>query len=394
VRVLHVTPYFAPAFVYGGPPRSILGLCRALQHAGTTVEVMTTTANGAANELTPATHDPRTVDGVPTRYFPLAEPRWLWNAAGIRAALRQHLWSYDVVHIHGLWHLPGWHAARLARARGVPYVISPRGMLEPEALAIRRGRKSVAFRLVEQRNLSAAAFLHATSPKEADTLKRRGFGPPVVYAANGVDPADPTGADGGATLRFFGIRSDDRFVMFLGRVHPIKRLDLLAAAMRHMRTRGVRAVIAGPDERGHRAVLAPLFHEAGVDTVWTGAVDERQKGALLAAASALVLCSDSESFGLAAAEAMAAATPVVVTRTCPWEELEREGAGLWVAHEPSAIAAALDHILEHPAAAKMMGERGRALVARRYTWDASARAIADGYARAAGVRPALMADVS
>jgi len=265
-------------------------------------------------------------------------------------------------------------------------VISPRGMLEAEALAIHGRRKAVAWRLFERRRIRGAALLHATSTRENQTLAARRLGPPIVLAPNGVDVARPAGVDPDAVLRAMGLDPGARFVLFLGRVHPIKRLDLLAQAAVLLRARDVRIVIAGPDENGHRAALAPMFEASGLATIWTGAVDERQRWTLLTRARALVLCSNSESFGLAAAEAMAAAAPVVVTRTCPWEEIEREGAGRWVEQRAEAIAAAIDGILEDPERARAMGERGRALIARRYAWPATARLMADRYDALAGQR--------
>jgi len=384
MRVLHVTPYYAPAFAYGGPPRSIHGLCRALAQAGVDVEVFTTNANGA--DLLPAAPGGAVCEGVRVRYFPLSAPPLFWNARGMREAIARALPAADVVHIHGLWHRPGWDAARLARGAGVPYVISPRGMLEAEALAIHGRRKAVAWRLFERRRIRGAALLHATSTRENQTLAARRLGPPIVLAPNGVDVARPAGVDPDAVLRAMGLDPGARFVLFLGRVHPIKRLDLLAQAAVLLRARDVRIVIAGPDENGHRAALAPMFEASGLATIWTGAVDERQRWTLLTRARALVLCSNSESFGLAAAEAMAAAAPVVVTRTCPWEEIEREGAGRWVEQRAEAIAAAIDGILEDPERARAMGERGRALIARRYAWPATARLMADRYDALAGQR--------
>jgi glycosyltransferase involved in cell wall biosynthesis len=384
MRVLHVTPYYAPAFAYGGPPRSIHGLCRALVQTGVDVEVFTTTANGATP--LPAAPDGVLCDGIRVRYFPLAAPRLLWNARGMREAIARALPAADVVHIHGLWHRPGYDAARLAHDAGVPYVISPRGMLETEALAIHGRRKAIAWRLFEDRHIRDAALLHATSTREHGTLAARRLGPPIVLAPNGVDIERPAGVDPNAVLRGLGLDPADRFVLFLGRVHPIKRLDLLARAAALLRERDARIVVAGPDENGHRADLAPMFEASGLTTIWAGAVDERQRWTLLTRARALVLCSNSESFGLAAAEAMAAATPVVVTQTCPWEEIERAGAGRWVAHSAEAIAAAIDGILEDPQGARTMGERGRALIARRYAWPATARIIAERYDTLAGRR--------
>ena len=104
MRVLHVTPYFAPAFVYGGPPRSVLGLCRALQRAGARVDVVTTTANGSA-ELPPAVTRQATFDGVPVTYVPRSFPKRHFRAAALTRVLDAHAGGCDLVHVHGCWNL-------------------------------------------------------------------------------------------------------------------------------------------------------------------------------------------------------------------------------------------------------------------------------------------------
>ena len=100
---------------------------------------------------------------------------------------------------------------------------------------------------------------------------------------------------------------------------------------------------------------------------------------VFAAASVLVLCSNSESFGMSAAEAMAAATPVVVTRTCPWPEIASHEAGFWVEQTAEAIADALIAVLADEPAAQAMGRRGRALIAGHYSWSFAAAALIDEY---------------
>lgn len=388
MRVIHVAAYFAPEFQYGGPPRSILGLCKALQQSGVDVQVLTTTANGS-HDLGAETLAARVYEGVRVRYLPRVPPRWLWNARGLRRVLADEIARADVVHIHGLWHLPGWTAARLSRRAGAPYVVSPRGMLEPEALAIHRWRKRLAFSLIEEPNLTSAALLHATSAREAATLERHAFGPPVVMAPNGVDLDSLVSADPQATLSAFGIPKNVPLVLYLGRIHPIKRLDLLAEAMARLRARNVHLVIAGPDEEGYRRAVEPLFDRAGVPVTWTGPVDTRQKAALLAAARVLVLCSNAESFGLSVAEAMAAGVPVVVTESCGWPDVESAGTGRLVPQSPDAMAFALDEILGDRQLALAMGARGRALVASRYTWAAAASALADRYRELAAARRSM-----
>ncbi len=387
MRVLHVSAYFAPAFCYGGPTVSLLGLCRGLERAGVEVEVFTTTANGGA-DLRSSPPEGDRYAGIPVRYFPLAFPRRLFAARGVGNALASHLASYDLVHVHGLWTFPVWVAAHHARRRRLPYVLSPHGMLDPGSLGHHALRKRLAYWLVERRNLGGAALLHATSSAEALSLERARTGVPVAVVPNGVEPPERA-LPRGAFRRREGVPHEAPVVAFVGRVHPIKRLDLLAAAFDRVRCALPEAhlVIAGPDEGGHRRRLEPRFARAGRAVHWTGALDEDAKSSLLADADALVMCSDSESFGRSVVEALAAAVPVVVTQGCPWSEVERVGAGFWVSQTADAIADALLRLLRDPVHARQMGERGAALARAKYSWDLIARAMAERYESVAAAWP-------
>jgi len=384
MRILHVSAYFAPAFRYGGPPRSILSLCRSLQSLGTEVEVITTNANGA-EELPVPTGREESFEGVPVRYLRRRFPRRFFAASGLRAALAAALRRCDVAHLHGLWNVPVSAAAAMAARRGVPYLVSPRGMLQPQALARGRLRKAVAFRLAARRHLGAAAALHATSDDEAVTLRGLGLGVPVFVAPNGVD-LPPAPACGGGFASGAGLPADAPLIAFLGRVHPVKRVDLLIEAFARLRPRrpDARLVVAGPEELGHGDALRGRFAGRLGNVHWAGELDQEAKWRLLADASAAVMCSDSESFGLSAAEALAAGTPVVVTKTCPWEDVERARCGRWVEQEPAAIADALERLLADPAEARAMGARGRELIASRYGWEPIARTIEARYRDIAG----------
>ena len=379
MRVLHVTPYFAPAFAFGGPPRNILGLCRSLPGAGVDVQVFTTRASGGGQRLDVPEGD--RYDGVVVRYFPCGFPRGRFGARGLAAALSRDAGLFDLVHVHGLWHAPGWLAARAARRAGRRYVISPRGMLDAGALAHRAGRKRLAFHLMERRHLARAALLHAGSEREARAISDRRLGVPIATVPNGVDVRAADWPARGRLRHELGIGADAPLIVFVGRVHPIKRLDLLAGAFARLRASEPRArlAIAGPDDNGYRRRVEPLFGAAASAVRWLGEVGDADKWALLADADALVLCSDSESFGSSALEAMAAEVPVVVTTTCPWEEIEREGCGLVVSQDASAIARGLLYITGDRERARAMGARGRALAQSKYSWDAVARAMADHY---------------
>jgi glycosyltransferase involved in cell wall biosynthesis len=379
IRVVHVCAYFAPAFVYGGPPRSILGLCAAQQHAGLDVRVVTTTANGD-DELPEDAN--AMYDGVPVQYCARAWPRSVFRAPSLGVAVRTLLASTDVVHLHGLWNAAIWAAAAEARRARRPYVLSPRGMLSPAALAHDAWRKRAAYLAFDRAVIRDAAAIHATSRRELDELASRFGASRTCYASNGVVLSTSDTTDSCETRRQFGLGSGP-LVLFLGRVHPIKRLDLLATAFARVRQQHPesRLVIAGPDEDGYRSKLAPLFVPFGDAVTWTGAVAEPEKRKLLDACSMLVLCSDSESFGMSAAEAMGASKPVVVTKGCPWPEVDSHETGFWVEQSAGAIADGISTILSDPRRAIEMGQRGRALIEERYTWPKAVAQLEEVYRR-------------
>lgn len=380
LRVIHVCAYFAPAFVYGGPPRSIYRLCRAQQEAGASVRVITTTANGET-ELPASVIEHGEYDGVPVRYCPRAWPRSIFHAPSLGAAVADALRDADILHIHGLWNAAIWSAAAAARDQGRPYVVSPRGMLAPAALAHDAWRKRLVYPVAERRVIRDAARLHATSRAELDDLTALVGPDRARYAPNGVDVPAAAADDPRAARARLGVPAADPIILFLGRLHPIKRLDLLAEAFGIVRAHhpGASLVIAGPDEQGHRATIAPLFTKYGSAVTWTGRLDETAKRDWLEAASVLVMCSNSESFGMSAAEAMASSRPVVVTRTCPWPEVESARSGFWVEQTPQAIADGVSAVLSDELAAQAMGARGRMLISTRYSWRSAAIALLREY---------------
>jgi len=378
MRVLHVSPYFAPAFSFGGPPRSILGLCQGLQRAGTEVQVFTSSAGIPAGELAREVYE-----GVPVRYFPLAFPRRFFHAAGLRKAIAASAEKFDLVHIHCLWNMTAWVAARAARAAGVPYVISPRGMLEHAALRRHAYRKRAAYAVFERENLNAAAGLHATSGLEARSLACFQPQADIAEIPNGVKAADlPAGARG-VFRRRLGIGPDAPLVLFLGRLHPIKRLDLLAAAFAQVakRIEPARLIIAGrEDQDSNYEATARRFFTGLEDKVhWIGEVPEEEKWPLIHDSDLLVMCSDSENFGVSVIEALAMGTPAVTTRTCPWEAAQQFGCALWVDQHPDALADALAGLLADPQRLRSMGERGKLFARERYGWDSIGKTMAEWY---------------
>lgn len=388
MRVIHVCAYYAPAYAYGGPTRSLHATCQAQQASGIDVQVFTTTAAGAGRLS--AAPEGTTFEGVPVRYFELSPPARLLGAAALGPALSRALAEVDVVHLHGLFNRTIWDAAASVLGMARPFVLSPRGMLEAPALAHHRWRKQLSWRLKDRAIVRGASVLHATSPAERATLEASHPVARIVQIPNPVTVPEVLDTAGDEFRAAHGIAPDAPVVLSLGRLHRIKRLDLLAAAFLSLRQRvpAARLVIAGPDEQQLRPRLEAQLVPAHAAVHWLGAVEGRTKAAVLAAATALVQCSDSESFGMSVAEALASGTPVVVTRTCPWEVVEARRCGFWVEQTSDAIAAALHTIVTDHDLARAQGLAGRQLIRDQFSPERVADAWSTVYRETSSVSPA------
>jgi glycosyltransferase involved in cell wall biosynthesis len=277
-----------------------------------------------------------------------------------------------VVHVNGLWN-PFLHSAlKNARRRGVPAVVSVRGMLEPWALRHKALKKCFAWWLYQRRDLAGAVVLHSTSESETLSIRRKGLKNPICRIPNGVELP--------ARDRCGGNRQ--RIVRFLGRLHPIKGLDLLLQAWASVDRSDWQLDIVGPDEDGYRGVLEASVCALGLagSVKFSGALSGDEKWRALGEAGVVVLPSHSENFGLAAAEALAAATPVIASHGTPWSGIVDRGCGWWVPTRSESFAGALREAMNMGMEElDAMGERGRDYVRSSFSWQQVAAQMGDVY---------------
>ena len=245
----------------------------------------------------------------------------------------------------------------------MPRVVSTRGMLEPWAVRHKPWKKKLAWRLYQRRDLGRASALHATAEPEAENLATFHLPAPIHTIPNGVDLPEPC-------ARRRALRRA-RTAVFLGRLYPVKGLPMLVEAWARVRPPGWRLVIAGPDQGGHRRVVETAIAAARLGGVVTllGEVSGPAKDELLSDADLFVLPSHSESFGMALAEALAHATPVLTTTAVPWPALEQRGCGWRCAPTPDGLAEALRIATAcDDATRREMGAVGRAIVGETLGW--------------------------
>lgn len=235
----------------------------------------------------------------------------------------------DVAHFHGLWQFPHHALARHCRQRGIPYLVSPHGMLEPWAFRSKRWKKLPFFHVLEKPYLRSAAALLTTSRIESDNLSKRVAHQRIVALPLGLTgPARP---DYESSRRALGWDPREKVLLYLSRIDRKKGLDILLEALVDAAVSGVRLVIVGGGASDYVRNCQRIARERAdrlppVD--WAGEIWGEARWPYLQGADLFCLPTHSENFGLAVLEALQVGTPVLTTRLTPWPDLMngREGA--------------------------------------------------------------------
>jgi len=364
MRVCQIVPSLETR--HGGPSQSVRALANHLALAGDEVELLATREPG--DTAAPAPGDTATV-----RVFPRVPPRSVAHSPGLRDHLRRS--PFDCIHHHSLWLRPLAYAATAAQRLACPLVISPRGMMTDWAWQHRRWRKQLAEWLVHPGAFRSAAGWHATSPEEAEDIRRRGFRQPVCVAPNGVSlPAADRLAE--ARRAWHGLcpaTATRPVALFYSRLHRKKRVrELIDLWLSAPRGDWLLLVVGTPEDYTAAGLQAEIAARQAADRV--AACDGTDQPPPYAVASLFVLPSHSENFGLVIAEALAAGVPALVTDSTPWSGLAGAAAGWCVPWTDfsSALSAAL---AVSPGRLAEMGHNGREWMARDYSWENSVRLL-------------------
>ena len=366
-RILHIAP--AVSREASGPSYSVLRLCDLLIVRGQDVAL-------AVLDLAPMAAPPSYLRAFP----PGLGPRRLGRSPELKGWLDEEVLAgrVDILHNHGMWQMnalyPGW-AAKKGRAK---LVVSPRGAFSRWAMQHGSKSKGLFWRLLQKPALQQAACFHATCEAELADIRRLGFRQPVAVIANGIDlPALPGIA-----------KHAPRTLLFLGRIHPVKGLDLLLPAWLAVQDAfpDWQLVVVGGDGgyHGSDGYAERMQAWAGRHRLqrvqFSGELRGPDKLLAYRRAELFVLPSYSENFGVTVAEALAAATPAIVSKGAPWRGLPGRDAGWWVEVGVEPLAACLRQALSCSAGRlEQMGRNGRDWMAADFSWSQAAGRMHETY---------------
>lgn len=255
--------------------------------------------------------------------------------------LRAHRKNYDIVLVHGLWQFGGYATWKALHNTSTPYFVFPHGMLDPwfkRTYPLKHIKKWLYWPWGEFRVLRDARAVCFTCEEER-VLARQSFGlyraRETVVSFGTAAPPNEIEAQRAAFLSQFPDLRDKKLLLFLSRIHVKKGADLLIEAFARVATSDptLHLVMAGPDQQGLQAELENLARKLGIAQriTWTGMLQGELKWGAFRAASAFVLPSHQENFGIVVAEALACGVPVLISdKVNIWREIAADKVG-WVA---------------------------------------------------------------
>jgi glycosyltransferase involved in cell wall biosynthesis len=345
----------------GGLFRAVIDLARGVSALGHKVTLLSWDDRDLEQEVPPSSGWTSVVIRSPFPRHPSA-PLGLTAMAQAARTLR----DADMIHLHGPWYPSNLQISSVASHMGIPYGVSLHGMLDAWSMAQNAYRKRIYHALFAKRFLDHAAWVHCSTHSEraqATEWFRRNR---AAVLPNPVDLEPFASLDGGARARQeLGLAKSARCtVLFLGRLHRKKGLELLLDATAVARVDGVMidVLVAGTSEdaeymRSLERKVADLGLQGQVH--FLGFVSGSTKTSLYQCADLVATPSSQENFGYVQVEALACGTPVVTSKIDFSEELEASGGAEIVERDPRSLAAAISALCADDGRRREMGARGR-----------------------------------
>lgn len=345
--------------------------------------------------------------------------------------------DYDLYHANALWSYTVHKTCKVARQKGKPYILSPHGMLYPTALAIKRWKKVPMVWWWFNKDIKAATCLHATCQQEAEYCRQFGYKGPIAVIPNAVvfpefllnesenfsrtntnltndtnrscSTQNTVDLCKASPFEITSACSKKKTIGFLGRLHPIKKVENVLYALALLRDElksnenlvenegmdvlsGRHFVPQNPDENQAENQVQNLsdlvsfqimgkfddkYEQWLKDEVkrlnledcveFVGFVSGKDKYDRLTKLSALMVPSAQENFGMIVPEALICGTPVYASLGTPWNELNECNAGWWESNEPETITKViLDILSKSDSELRAMGAKGRKLMEEKY----------------------------
>ncbi len=336
MTIIHLTPSYKPAFVYGGPIYSVSALCEAQVALGHKVFVFCTNANGVDNLSVPL-NEPQWINGVCVRYFPRitkdhthVSPSLWWN-------LLKEANEYDIIHLHSWWSILMMGCAWILKLKGIQFILSPRGMFSFYSFNhnVHPIKKKVFFEWLSKPVLKNQIF-HATANSEAKEVKMLFGENAKVFTLPNLLQFPDLSLD---TIQHISKQttisdSSPLKLLFISRIDKKKGIEILLKSVELLKNAGnnVELTIIGSGTDIYINELKALITSLNITNCvkWKGSVEWRAKFDDILATNLLILPSYNENFANIILETLYAGRPVILTKYVGLSDYVAENQMGWV----------------------------------------------------------------
>ena len=375
MKILQVTPEFYPSTGYGGGPIVAYEISRRLVQRGHEVTVYTTDADNKTLRLNNGIEN---IDNIKVYYFKnisnsMAYKLKLFVSLGMIRIISREIHNFDLIHVHDYRTFQNILVHHYATKHGLPYVLQAHGSISPSFYQKQRQKKifDEIFGYAILRDVSkviALTSIEALQYKKMSVNRNK-----IEIIPNGINLSEySTLPEKGEFRRKYSIGADEKIILYLGRLHKIKGLDLLVNAFADLAKEldNVRLVMVGLDD-GFLSTIKKQVKDFKIaeKVLFTGPLFERDKLMAYVDADVYVLPSVYEIFGIAALEACACGTPVIVTDRCGIADIVDGNVGYVVEYDTDQLREAIFRILSDVELVRKFREKGRKLVGEYFSWD-------------------------
>lgn len=374
MNILQVTNFFKPSWEAGGPARVTYEISKTLASKGHKVTVYT--SDGFKSRLDVEKNKPVDVDGIKVYYFKNLSTYFSQKLIFpilyyLPVIVRKNIKNFDIIHIHEHRTFLAVIIHYYAKKQKIPYIIHAHGSVLP-FFQNQKLKKAFDFIVGNKILKDASKVIALTYAEREQFIKMSIDEDKIEIVPNGIDFSIYENLPERGLFRSkYGINKNEKVILYLGRIHRIKGVDLLVEAFSDLANKieNIKLVIAGPDDGFLSTLKAQIEHlRIGDKILFTGPLYEIDKLEAYVDADVYVLPSIYEAFPVTVLEACACGVPVIVTDRCGIADLVSGRVGFVVKYDKYILQDTIFKVLCDEKLRKEFGSIGRDVVKEEFNW--------------------------